>query len=206
MVIEQPDKNIDKKLEEKEFTEEVIQVDRITRVVAGGKRMRFRAAVVIGDQKGKVGIGVAKANEVILAVQKAIKKAEKEVISVPIINDTIPHEVRVKVGSAQLLLKPCPKGTGIIAGGVVRSVAEAAGIKNLIGKILGSQNKINNLKALILAFKSLRPIKIPASQFERWKSESRPEPVESRHSDRSIEEGVEKKVSKNEKSVKKGGK
>ena len=134
----------------------MIEVDRITRVVAGGRRLRFRAAVVVGNKAGKVGVGVAKANEVILAVQKAIRRAEKNIIKVPIINDTIPHEVRIKEGAAQILLKPAPEGTGIIAGGVVRSIAEVAGIKNILGKILGSQNKINNLRAIISALKSLK--------------------------------------------------
>lgn len=148
-----------RKQEKKEFEEEVIQIDRIARTVAGGRRIRFRAAVVIGNKKGRVGIGVAKASEVILAVQKAISYAKKHLITVPIVNDTIPHEVDVKIKAAHVILKPASPGTGIIAGGAVRAIANLSGIKNILSKMLGSQNKINNLKATMHALESL---KIPA--------------------------------------------
>ena len=138
-----------------EFSENVVQVDRVTRVVAGGKRMRFRATVVVGDKNGKVGLGVAKANDVATAVQKAARKARQNLIQIPIKNETITREIRFEFGAAVVLLKPAAKGTGIIAGGPVRIVANLAGVKNILGKILGSPNKINNLKAIMGALEEL---------------------------------------------------
>ena len=139
-----------------EFSEQVVQIDRVARVVAGGKRLRFRAVVVVGNQTDKVGLGVEKANDVATAVQKAVKVAKKNLISVPIKNETIPHEILQSFGSAKVLLKPASKGTGIIAGGPIRVIANLAGIKNISAKILGSPNKMNNLKATILALEKLR--------------------------------------------------
>jgi len=152
-------KKISYKKPEEEFSEEVVQVDRITRVVAGGKRLRFRATVIIGNKNGKVGLGVNKANDVVTAIQKAVRVAKKHLIDVPIQNNTIPHEIIEKYGAAKVLLKPAAEGTGIIAGGPVRIIANSAGIKNICGKILGSHNKINNLKAVIMALKKLSPRK-----------------------------------------------
>lgn len=142
-------------IREKEFEERVIQIDRIARVVAGGRRIRFRATVVVGNGAGKVGMGVAKASEVILAVQKAINHAKKYMITVPIVNETIPFEIEQSFGAARVLLKPATKGTGIIAGGAVRVAANLAGIKNLLAKILGSSSKINTLHATMEAFTNL---------------------------------------------------
>lgn len=141
--------------EKKEFEERVIQIDRVTRVVAGGRRMRFRAAVVIGNRQGKIGIGVDKSNDVVGAVQKAITAAKKTMIEVPLVNETIPHQIIAKYGGARVLLKPANRGTGIIAGGAVRAIAELSGIENIISKILGSPNKINNLKATMAALSQL---------------------------------------------------
>lgn len=135
------------KTQPKEYIEKVIQIDRISRTVKGGRRIRFRALVVIGNMKGKVGIGVAKAQEVVVAINKAINEAKKNILDVKIINDTIPHEIKYKYKSAVVFLKPAPKGTSIIAGGSVRSVLELAGIKNIVGKIIGSNNKMNNVQA-----------------------------------------------------------
>jgi small subunit ribosomal protein S5 len=158
---------------EGEFEERIIEINRISRTVAGGRRIRFRAAVVIGDRNGRVGIGVAKATEVILAVQKAITQARKHLITVPRINGTIPHQVEAKFGSAKLMIKPARVGTGIIAGGAVRSIAELSGIENILSKILGSQNKINNLKATILALSSFKK-----ETYEFPKLEEKVEPEE----------------------------
>jgi len=138
-----------------EFVEEVVQIDRVTRVVAGGKRMRFRATVLVGNKNGKVGLGVEKANDVVSAVQKAVRQAKNNLINVPIKNETIPAEILETYDSAKVLLKPAALGTGIIAGGPVRMVAELSGIKNIISKILGSDNKINNLKAVLAALNKL---------------------------------------------------
>lgn len=140
----------------REFDQKVVEVKRVTRVVAGGKRMRFRALVVIGDHKGKVGIGLKKGMDVTESVNKAVNAAKKNMITVPIVNDTIPHEVKVKYKSSKLLMMPARPGTGVIAGGAVRSVLDMAGIKNVISKMVGSNNKTNNVRAAYEAFKMMR--------------------------------------------------
>lgn len=141
---------------ESELEERVIEVDRITRVVKGGRRMRFRALVVVGDRKGKIGFGIAKANEVAGAVKKASAKASKKMMNVPVKNGTIPHEVRASYSGAEVLLKPASEGTSIVAGGVIRVIAEVAGIENLLSKMLGSANKMNNVQATFVALKSFK--------------------------------------------------
>lgn len=140
----------------KEFEEKVIEVARVSRTVKGGRRLRFRALVVIGDRAGRVGLGLGKANEVNIAVNKAVSNAKKNIINVEIVNDTIRHEIMIKYGSAFVFLKPAAPGTSIIAGGAVRSVIELAGIKNILSKIYGSSNKINNVKATIEALKIIK--------------------------------------------------
>ncbi len=135
--------------EPKEFDQRTIEIARVTRVVAGGKRMRFRAVVALGDGKGRIGIGLAKGGDVSLAVQKASAQAKKHLIRVPIVEGTIPHEIRVKFKAARLLLKPAPTGTGVIAGGAVRQVLELAGVTNVVAKILGSGSAVNNVYAVI---------------------------------------------------------
>lgn len=142
--------------EPREFEQKTIDLARVTRVVAGGKRMRFRATVAIGDQKGRVGIGIAKGSDVSDSIQKAVTAAKKTMIRVPIVDDTIPHTIFTKHGGAYLMLKPAPKGSGVIAGGPIRAVMELAGIKNVVSKILGSSNKINNVYALMAALGKLR--------------------------------------------------
>ncbi|MDD5342241.1 MAG: 30S ribosomal protein S5 [Patescibacteria group bacterium] len=142
-----------------EFDQRIIDVARVTRVMAGGKRMRFRACVVIGDMKGRVSMALAKGSDVTLAVNKAVQKAQKHLFSVNLIEGTIPHEVRTKFKAAFVLLKPAPQGSGVVAGGPTRAVVELAGIKNIVIKMLGSRNKINNVQATLLALKSLKKIK-----------------------------------------------
>lgn len=144
--------------EKKEFEEKVIEVCRVSRTVKGGRRMRFRALVVIGNRNGKVGAGIGKANEVTVAVAKAVTNAKKTLINVPIVNDTIPHEITINFGGACVFIKPAAPGTSIIAGSSVRPVIELSGIKNILSKIHGSSNKINNVKATIIALSSLRSI------------------------------------------------
>ncbi|HAO81289.1 MAG: hypothetical protein A2226_02115 [Candidatus Veblenbacteria bacterium RIFOXYA2_FULL_43_9] len=124
--------------------------------MAGGKRMRFRALVVLGNRQGQVGVGLAKGADVSLAVSKATAKARRALINVPLKNETIPHVITVKYKSANVLLKPAPKGTGIIAGGPVRAVLELAGVPNVVSKILGSSNKVNNVRAVLKAFNLLK--------------------------------------------------
>lgn len=138
-----------------EFEKKVLQVDRVARTVRGGKRVRFRALVIMGNRNGKVGIGIGKAAEVVDAVNKATKVAQKEMIEVTIKNDTIPHYIEMVYGSAHIILKPAKPGTSIVAGGAIRAICELAGIKNVVAKILGTANKINNSKATIEALKRL---------------------------------------------------
>lgn len=146
--------------EKKEYEQRVIDIARVTRVVAGGKRMRFRACVVIGNLKGRVGMGLQKGADVSAAVNKASAAAKKNLIEVPIIKETIPHQFKKKFKAALVLIKPAPKGTGIIAGGPLRAVLELTGIKNVVAKMIGSKNKINNVKALIYALSHLKKPKV----------------------------------------------
>jgi len=139
-----------------EFDQRVLDVARVTRVVAGGKRMNFRTCVAIGDKKGKVGVGLGKGADVAIAVNKAIAKAKKNMIDVAMANETIPHQIYCKLGSAKVLFKPAKKGRGVIAGGVVRAILELAGVHNVSGKILGTNNKVNNAKCTIEALRKLR--------------------------------------------------
>lgn len=144
-------------VEKNPFEERVVSVDRISRTVSGGRRMRFRVLVVVGDRNGQVGVGLAKSNEVAAATAKATRQAKKHLITVPIINDTIPHEIIYHYGSAQVMLKPSKAGTSVIAGGPVRAVVELAGIKNITSKILGgTSNKVNNVMATFEALRALR--------------------------------------------------
>ena len=139
-----------------EFDQKVVEVKRVTRVVAGGKRMRFRALVVIGDRKGKVGMGLKKGADVSESVNKAVNAAKKNMVTLPLVNETIPHELNIKYKSSSLMLKPAKPGTGVIAGGAVRSVMELSGVKNIVCKMLGSNNKVNNVKAVFAAFRRMK--------------------------------------------------
>lgn len=141
----------------KEFEEVVIAIDRVARVVKGGRRFRFQALVVVGNRKNKVGVGLAKGADVQAAVAKATDVAKKHLITVPIVNTTIPHDVEVKVSGAHVLIKPAAPGTGVIAGGVVRAVLSVTGITNLISKSLGSTNKVNIAYATVKALGELVP-------------------------------------------------
>lgn len=143
--------------EEKIFEEYVINIDRVARVVKGGRRFRFKALVAVGDHKNRIGIGVAKGADVQSAVAKATDVAKKTMITFPVVKATIPHDVEVKVGGARVLLKPAAPGTGVIAGGVVRSIIGLTGIHNMLSKSLGSTNKVNNAYATIEALRQLVP-------------------------------------------------
>lgn len=142
--------------EKKEFDQKLLDLARVTRVVKGGRRFRFRATLVIGNRKGKVGVGVAKGADVSSAIEKAYNSAKKNLIDVAMDGNTIPHNVLKKLKSGKVLLKPASKGRGIIAGGSVRAVVEMAGIKDIISKSLGSSNKINVARATIAALEELR--------------------------------------------------
>jgi small subunit ribosomal protein S5 len=143
--------------EEKQFDERMVHIDRVARVVKGGRRFRFRALVVVGDHKGRVGAGVAKGSDVTSAVTKATEVAKKHLIKVPLYNGTLVHETEGKVAGARILLKPAAQGTGLIAGGVVRIVLEVAGVNNALSKSLGSSNKINTAYATLAALKAMEP-------------------------------------------------
>ncbi len=140
-----------------EYESNLLALDRVVRVTAGGKQLRFRAVIVVGNQNGKVGIGVAKGLDVAQAVEKATKRAKKDVIIVPIKNGTVPYEITAKFGSARVLLRPQRPGRGLVAGGTVRVICNLAGIKNVSSKILGgTRNKLNNARATMKALTELR--------------------------------------------------
>ena len=143
----------------KEYDDIVISVDRVSRTVAGGRRMRFKALVAIGNRKNKVGVAVAKGNDVTTAVQKATEKAKKHLLTFHMDGETICHEVEIKVAGAKVLLKPAAPGTGVIAGGVVRSIIGLTGVKNLISKSLGSANKVNIAYAVLEGLRQQVPRK-----------------------------------------------
>lgn len=146
--------------EERVFDEKLLDLRRVTRVTAGGKRFSFRATMVIGDKKGRVGVGIAKGKDVAQSIAKAKSSAEKRLVNVPIVNGTIPHEISAKYCAARVILKPAREGHGLVAGGPVRIVCDLAGIKNLSAKILGrTPNKLSNARATLEALKNLRPLK-----------------------------------------------
>jgi small subunit ribosomal protein S5 len=153
--------------EKKEFEQRILELARVTRVTKGGKRMRFRSCVIIGDGKGRVGFGVAKGADVQQSVAKSAAQAMKRIITVPLVNESIPHKVDMKFAAAHIIMMPAPRGTGIKAGGAVRVVLELAGVPNVTAKILGSNNKINNTKATMLALKSLKILRKPKKAEEK---------------------------------------
>ena len=141
---------------ESEFDKRTIAVRRVTKVVKGGKKMHFSVTMIVGDKKGRVGIGSGKAADVTMANDKAFQNAKKHLVTVPIVNTTIPHEVWGKFGKSSVLLMPAPEGTGVDAGGSVRAMADMAGIKNIVSKSYGSRNKINVIYATLNGFLSLK--------------------------------------------------
>lgn len=161
--------------EEREFDQKTLDISRVTRVTKGGKRMRFRSLVVMGNRKGRVGYGIAKGADVAISVTKAAGRAKKKMIDVPIVNETIPHAINAKFAAAEVLLKPAVIGSGIKAGGAVRAVLEVAGIPNITGKILGSNNKINNVKATFKALESLKKVEPEKKEKEVKKTEKKSE-------------------------------
>jgi len=141
---------------EKEYEEKVVQINRVSKKTKGGNKIGFSVLVVVGNRKGKVGIGLGKAPDVLSALKKAIKKAKKNLFKVPMKKTTIPHEIYIKRGAAKIILKPAPAGTGIIAGGPIRIIMETAGIRDVVSKILGTKNKASNVYATIEALKRLK--------------------------------------------------
>jgi len=157
---------------ELELTDKLININRVAKVMKGGKRLRFSALVVTGDGSGHVGIGLSKANEVPLAINKAGTVAKKNLIKVPLAGTTIPYGITVKFGAARVLLKPAAPGTGIIAGSSIRAVLEAAGIKDILTKSLGSANRVNTARATIRA---LSQLKDPKEELARRKGQPKVE-------------------------------
>lgn len=148
-----------REIEEKQFEERVLHIDRVARVVKGGRRFRFRALVVVGDKKGRVGVATAKGADVTSAVTKAVEVAKKNFTTLTLYKGTLPHEAQAKVGGANILIKPASPGTGLIAGGVVRTLLEVGGVRNALSKSLGSSNKVNTAYATLKALQSMVPAK-----------------------------------------------
>ena len=149
--------------DQKEFEEQVISINRVTKVVKGGRRFRFAALVVVGDRKGRVGIGTGKANEVPDAIKKAVEDAKKNIFTVPVIGTTIPHEITGKYGAGSVYMRPASEGTGVIAGGATRAILELAGISDILTKCLGSRTKINVVRATVDALQNLRTVESVAA-------------------------------------------
>jgi small subunit ribosomal protein S5 len=141
--------------EQGEFEEKVIQIRRVSRKTKGGNRISFTALVIVGDRKGRVGVGLGKGPDVQAAVGKGGRLAKRDMVNVPLRGDTIPHTLKYKYGAARILLKPAPAGSGVIAGGSVRAVVEAAGVRNIVGKILGNNNKMSNVMATLGALREI---------------------------------------------------
>lgn len=158
-------------MEEELLAEKVVHITRVAKVVKGGRRFGFRAVVVVGDQQGRVGVGVGRARGVPEAIRKGIEKAKRSMIEVPLVGTTIPHQVLSKYGAAKVLLKPAAPGTGVIAGGGVRAVVEAAGVKDILSKSLGSANILNVVKATLEGLRQLKSVKEEAKR--RGKPEER---------------------------------
>jgi small subunit ribosomal protein S5 len=150
---------------EDEFDSKLLDLARVTRVTGGGKKLSFRATVVVGDKKGRVGVGISKGLDVSQSIQKATRAAKRNLIKVPIISGTIPHEVTAKFGAAKILLRPQRKGRGLVAGGTVRAICDLVGIKDISSKVLSkTKNKINNARATIVALSSFRQVAQTAKQ------------------------------------------
>ncbi|MDQ1343326.1 MAG: small subunit ribosomal protein [Patescibacteria group bacterium] len=148
---------------EKEFKEELLEVARVTRVTAGGRQLRFRAAVVVGNGKGTVGLGTGKAAEVVVAIEKAVRDAKKNLITFPIIAGTVPHEIKANFKATSVLLHPASEGTGVIAGGAIRKLLFVSGLKDVLAKRFGGRNQMTNVRAALRALAGLKPIGATAS-------------------------------------------
>lgn len=147
------------KREKPEFEQKMVDLARVTRVTKGGKKMNFRALMVIGDKKGRVGYGTAKGKDVTLSIAKAVEQAKKNLTKISLYNGTIPHSIEEKYKAARVLLKPAPQGTGVKAGGPMRVILDLAGVENVVGKMMGSKNKINNVKCTYNALLKLKNLK-----------------------------------------------
>jgi len=182
--------------EKPEFDQQIVDLARVTRVTKGGKQMSFRVCVLIGDRNGRVGYGLAKGKDVQIGVEKAVNQAKKTMVRIPTVNGTIPHRIEAKFNAARVLLKPAPQGSGIIAGSVVRTVLEMAGVPNASAKMVGkTNNKVNNVKAV---FKAITSFKKSAVEEARKKSEA----AKKNGSAKSVEKKDEKPASEKKKAAK----
>jgi small subunit ribosomal protein S5 len=153
------------KREKPEFDQHIVDLARVTRVTKGGKQMSFRVCILIGDRKGRVGYGVQKGKDVQIAVEKAVNQAKKNLITVPIVKETVPHRVEAKFKAGKVMIKPAPKGSGIIAGSAIRVILELAGVPNASSKMLGkTNNKVTNVKAVFKALESFKPSSLAAKK------------------------------------------
>jgi len=171
--MERKPRKFDNREREKEFEERVVTINRVTKVVKGGRRFRFAALVVVGDKKGRVGFGSGKANEVPDAIKKAVEDAKHNLIRVPIVGTTIPHTIVGNYGAGEVLLRPASEGTGVIAGGPVRAVLELAGIGDVLSKCIGSRTPVNVVRATITALSELKTVKSVAALRDKQPEEIR---------------------------------
>ncbi|OGY29168.1 MAG: 30S ribosomal protein S5 [Candidatus Woykebacteria bacterium RIFCSPHIGHO2_12_FULL_45_10] len=160
------------------FSEKIVQVNRVSKKTKGGNKIGFSVLVVVGDKNGQVGVGLGKAPEVQAAIGKAVSYAKKHLVSVPLVGGTIPHEIYIKNGAAKLLLKPAYSGTGVIAGGAARAVLEAAGVRDILSKVLGTSNKASNVYATIEALRRLRAVPKKEAKEENLTSKKKVKEVQ----------------------------
>ncbi len=169
------------KKEKPEFDQQILDLARVTRVTKGGKNLSFRICVVLGNHKGKVGYGVAKGKDVQIGVDKAVNQAKKNMITVPIVKDTVPHPVTMKFKAATVFIKPAPKGSGVIAGGPVRALLELAGVPNVSAKVMGkTKNKISIVKAVFEALQSFKEESTRGAKKEEKKTEQKEQEITSK--------------------------
>lgn len=187
--------------QQREFEEKVIRVSRVSQKTKGGDQFGFSVLMVVGDRKGKVGVGLGKAKDVVTAIKKGVRRAKKQMIEIPLDGTTIPFPVRVKEGAGKVLLKPAPEGTGVIAGGPVRAVVEAAGISDISAKILGSENQASSVYATMAALKRIkRIVKVRGIDLSVEKG---PKKVKDKEEEKAEEKKQDKKKEKPKKKTKK---
>jgi len=181
---------------EREFEEKIIKVNRVSKKTAGGNKISFSVLVVVGNRKGQVGVGLGKAPAVADAIRKGVTYAKKHLISVPMVETTIPHEVYIKRGAAKVLLKPASKGTGVIAGGAVRAVVEAAGVRDILSKVLGTSNQASNVYATLEALKYLRLVAGPGEGKKTEKQDKTAENGKVERKEKPAAEAAKKETTK----------